>query len=279
MKNSNKTWLITGCSSGLGRAFAEEVLAYGYNAVVTSRNPKDIQDIVTDYPETALGLALDVTDKDQITNAVKQAEQKFGGIDVLLNNAGYGFRGAVEEANEQEMHNLFDTNFFGTVHMIQAVLPVMREQRSGTIFNVSSIAGRFSNPASGYYSATKYAIEGMSDALLKEVSPLGIKVIVVEPGAFRTDFAGRSLTGAKKEISDYDETAGKRRKENDETHGTQPGDPKKAAQAIIKIEKEKQPPFRFLMGSDAIEIIQKELETQIKELEDWKKISLTTDFK
>lgn len=279
MKNSNKTWLITGCSSGLGRAFAEEVLAYGYNAVVTSRNPKDIQDIVTDYPETALGLALDVTDKDQITNAVKQAEQKFGGIDVLLNNAGYGFRGAVEEANEQEMHNLFDTNFFGTVHMIQAVLPVMREQRSGTIFNVSSIAGRFSNPASGYYSATKYAIEGMSDALLKEVSPLGIKVIVVEPGAFRTDFAGRSLTGAKKEISDYDETAGKRRKENDETHGTQPGDPKKAAQAIIKIEKEDQPPFRFLMGSDAIEIIQKELETQIKELEDWKEISLTTDFK
>ena len=278
MKNSNKTWLITGCSSGLGRAFAEEVLAYGYNAVVTSRNPKDIQDIVTDYPETALGLALDVTDKDQITNAVKQAKQKFGGIDVLLNNAGYGFRGAVEEANEQEMHNLFDTNFFGTVHMIQAVLPVMREQRSGTIFNVSSIAGRFSNPASGYYSATKYAIEGMSDALLKEVSPLGIKVIVVEPGAFRTDFAGRSLTGAKKEISDYDETAGKRRKENDETHGTQPGDPKKAAQAIIKIEKEKQPPFRFLMGSDAIEIIQKELETQIKELEDWKEISLTTDY-
>ena len=214
-----------------------------------------------------------------ITNAVKQAEQKFGGIDVLLNNAGYGFRGAVEEANEQEMHNLFDTNFFGTVHMIQAVLPVMREQRSGTIFNVSSIAGRFSNPASGYYSATKYAIEGMSDALLKEVSPLGIKVIVVEPGAFRTDFAGRSLTGAKKEISDYDETAGKRRKENDETHGTQPGDPKKAAQAIIKIEKEKQPPFRFLMGSDAIEIIQKELKQQMKELEDWKEISLTTDFK
>lgn len=278
MKNSNKTWLITGCSSGLGRAFAKEVLAYGYNAVVTSRNPKDIQDIVTDYPETALGLALDVTDKDQITNAVKQAKQKFGGIDVLLNNAGYGFRGAVEEANEQEMHNLFDTNFFGTVHMIQAVLPVMREQRSGTIFNVSSIAGRFSNPASGYYSATKYAIEGMSDALLKEVSPLGIKVIVVEPGAFRTDFAGRSLTGAKKEISDYDETAGKRRKENDETHGTQPGDPKKAAQAIIKIEKEKQPPFRFLMGSDAIEIIQKELKQQMKELEDWKEISLTTDY-
>jgi len=279
MKNSNKTWLITGCSSGLGKAFAEEVLAYGYNAVVTSRNPKDIQDIVTDYPETALGLALDVTDKDQITNAVKQTKQKFGGIDILLNNAGYGFRGAVEEANEQEMHNLFDTNFFGTVHMIQAVLPVMREQRSGTIFNVSSIAGRFSNPASGYYSATKYAIEGMSDALLKEVSPLGIKVIVVEPGAFRTDFAGRSLTGAKKEISDYDETAGKRRKENDETHGTQPGDPKKAAQAIIKIEKEKQPPFRFLMGSDAIEIIQKELKQQMKELEDWKEISLTTDFK
>jgi len=256
MKNSNKTWLITGCSSGLGKAFAEEVLAYGYNAVVTSRNPKDIQDIVTDYPETALGLALDVTDKDQITNAVKQTKQKFGGIDILLNNAGYGFRGAVEEANEQEMHNLFDTNFFGTVHMIQAVLPVMREQRSGTIFNVSSIAGRFSNPASGYYSATKYAIEGMSD-----------------------DFAGRSLTGAKKEISDYDETAGKRRKENDETHGTQPGDPKKAAQAIIKIEKEKQPPFRFLMGSDAIEIIQKELKQQMKELEDWKEISLTTDFK
>jgi NAD(P)-dependent dehydrogenase (short-subunit alcohol dehydrogenase family) len=273
----NKTWLITGCSTGLGRAFAQTVLQGGYNVVVTSRNPKDIQDIVTDYPATALGLALDITNKEQIASVVEQAKAKFGRIDILLNNAGFGYRSAVEEADDRQVDALFRTNFFGTVNMIKAVLPAMRGQRSGVIFNVSSIAGRFSNSGSGYYSATKYAVEGMSDALSKEVAPLGIKVVVIEPGAFRTDFSGRSLTGTPNEITDYKETAGKRRKENDHTHGTEPGDPQKAAQAIIKVAESEKPPFRLLLGTDAINIIGKELETQIKELEKWKAISLSTD--
>ncbi|MCG6189962.1 oxidoreductase [Maribellus maritimus] len=278
MSTSNKTWLITGCSSGLGRAFAQEVLKSGFNAVVTARNPKDIQDIVEDYPGTALGLALDVTNKEQIKAVIEQAEAKFGYIDVLLNNAGHGYRAAVEEGDESRVNELFNTNFFGTVNMIKAVLPRMRKQKSGTIFNVSSIAGRYSNPGSGYYSATKFAVEGMSDALSKEVAPLGIRVIVVEPGAFRTDFAGRSLVGTPAEISDYKETAGKRRKENDHTHGTQPGDPKKAAQAIIKIAESEVTPFRLLLGTDAIQLTHSELEHQIKELDEWKEISFSTDY-
>ncbi|PKQ66681.1 short-chain dehydrogenase/reductase [Labilibaculum manganireducens] len=278
MSTSNKNWLITGCSSGLGRAFAQEVLKKGFNAVITARNPKDIQDIVEDYPKTSLPLALDVTKKEQIKRVIEQAEAKFGTIDVLVNNAGHGYRAAVEEGDENRVEELFNTNFFGTVDMIKAVLPGMRKQKSGTIFNVSSIAGRYSNPGSGYYSATKFAVEGMSDALSKEVAPLGIRVIVVEPGAFRTDFAGRSLMGTTTEISDYKETAGKRRKENDHTHGTQPGNPKKAAQVIIKIAESEVTPFRLLLGTDAIQLTRSELEHQIKELDDWRTISSSTDY-
>lgn len=278
MSKSNKTWLITGCSTGLGRAFAQETLKQGYNVIVTSRNPKDIQDIVEKYPETALGLALDVTNKEQVKSVVQQAQAKFKSIDVLVNNAGFGYRSAIEEADDNQVNALFNTNFFGTVNMIKEVLPEMRKQKSGIIFNITSIAGRFSNSGSGYYSATKYAVEGMSDALSKEVAPLGIKVIVVEPGAFRTDFAGRSLTGTFIEISDYKETAGKRRKENDHTHGTEPGNPQKASQVIIKVAESDKVPFRLLLGTDAVNSIREELETQRKELEDWKEISFSTDY-
>jgi NAD(P)-dependent dehydrogenase (short-subunit alcohol dehydrogenase family) len=278
MKTINKTWLITGCSSGLGLAFAEQVLKQGYNAIITSRKLEDIQNLADQYPDTALALSLDVTDNDQISSVIRQAETKFGSIEVLLNNAGYGYRAAVEEGDDDDVRALFDTNFFGTVNMIKAVLPGMRNRKSGTIFNVSSIGGRFSSPGSGYYSAAKYAMEGMSDALRKEVSPLGIRVVVIEPGAFRTDFAGRSLQGAKTNISDYDETVGPRRKENDKTNGTQPGDPNKAAQAIIELEESEQVPFRILLGTDAVKIITSELEAQKLELETWKHISIKTDF-
>ena len=278
MKKSTKTWLITGCSSGLGRAFAQVVLKNGYNAVITSRNPEDIQNIIKNYPETALGLALDVTNKEQVEEVVNQAVKKFGSIDVLINNAGHGYRSAVEEADESHVNELFNTNFFGTVNMIKTVLPIMRKQKSGTIFNISSIAGRFSNPGSGYYSATKFAVEGMSDALKKEVAPLGIRVVVIEPGAFRTDFSGRSLAGTQTEISDYKETAGKRRKENDHTHGTESGNPQKAAQAIIKVEECEKVPFRLLLGTDAVNLTRSELEAQLKELEDWTEIGHSTDY-
>lgn len=278
MKIVKKTWFITGCSSGLGRAFAQEVLKKGYNAIITSRKTDQIQDLGDQYPETALVLSLDITDSEQITSVIKQAESRFGGIDVLLNNAGYGYRAAVEEGDDGDVRALFDTIFFGTVNMIKAVLPGMRSRRSGTIFNVSSIGGRFSSPGSGYYSAAKYALEGLSDTLSKEVAPLGIRVIIIDPGAFRTDFAGRSLKGAKKAIADYEETVGPRRKENDKSNGTQPGDPQKAAQVIIELEKSEEVPLRILLGTDAIKIISKELEAQHQELEKWKSISIKTDL-
>jgi NAD(P)-dependent dehydrogenase (short-subunit alcohol dehydrogenase family) len=279
MKKDKKTWFITGCSSGLGRAFAQEVLKQGYNAIITSRKTDEIQDLADQYPETALALSLDITDTDQITSALSQAESKFGGVDVLVNNAGYGYRAAVEEGDDGDVRALFDTIFFGTVSMIKAVLPGMRSRRSGTIFNVSSIGGRFSSPGSGYYSAAKYALEGLSDTLSKEVAPLGIRVIIIDPGAFRTDFAGRSLKGAKKVIADYEGTVGPRRKENDKSSGTQPGDPQKAAEVIVELEESDEVPLRILLGTDAVKIISKELEAQQQELEKWKSVSIKTDFK
>ncbi|SFP17553.1 Short-chain dehydrogenase [Cohaesibacter marisflavi] len=272
------TWLITGCSSGLGKSFARAVLEAGFNAVVTARSVQALDEFVSQYPDRAVAAELDVTDKAQIESVVKLAEQRFGEIDVLLNNAGYGYRGAVEEGDDDEVAGLFATNFFGTVAMIKAVLPGMRARRSGTIVNLSSIAGRLAAPGSGYYSATKFAVEGMSDALRKELAPLGIRVIVVEPGAFRTDFAGRSLQQAKANIEDYAETAGPRRKENDTTDGTQQGDPERGARALINIVGSSNPPFRLLLGSDALRNARAELDAQVTELEAWKGVSVGTDF-
>lgn len=272
------TWLITGCSTGLGRSLAEAVLKAGHNAVITARDPQTLQDLASAYPDSAAPTALDVRDSGQVENAVKLAKHRFGGIDVLVNNAGYGYRAAVEEGDEQEVADLFATNFFGTVALIKAVLPGMRARRSGTILNVSSIAGRLAAPGSGYYSATKFAVEGMSDALRKEVEPLGIRVAIIEPGAFRTDFAGRSLHQAKANIADYTSTAGPRRKENDETHGTQPGDPERAALALIKLVESSTLPPRLLLGSDAVKIVSAEIDAQRREIEDWKDLSTSTDL-
>ena len=272
------TWLITGCSSGLGRSLAQAVLEAGFNAVVTARNPRVVENLTSAFPQTSVATALDVTKADQVAGAVKLAEQRFGGVDVLVNNAGHGYRGAVEEGDEKEVADLFAANFFGAVSLIKAVLPGMRARRRGAILNVSSIAGRLALPGSGYYSATKFAIEGMSDALRKEVAPLGIRVVVVDPGAFRTDFAGRSLEQAKAAIADYADTAGPRRKENDKTDGTQPGDPARAARVLIKVVEGKTAPFRLLLGSDAVRIVNAELEAQRQEIKDWKGISISTDF-
>lgn len=272
------TWMITGCSSGLGRHLAEAVLRAGFNVVVTARDPQSIQDIVEAYPKTAVAAALDVTKRAQIDAAVELAHARFGGVDVLINNAGHGYRAAVEEADEQEVAALFDSNFFGAVSVIKAVLPGMRARRAGTIVNVSSIAVWLGMPGSGYYSATKFALEGLSHALRKEVEPLGIKVMVVEPGAFRTEFAGRSLQQAKAFIPDYASTAGPRRKENDKTHGTQPGDPARAALAIVEAVTGERLPFRLLLGSDAIQTVTTELEAGLGEIKAWKELSASTDF-
>lgn len=272
------TWLITGCSTGLGKSLAKAVLEAGFNAVVTARDVRTVQNLVSGHPDNAVATALDVTSNDQVEDAIRLAEKRFGSIDVLVNNAGYGYRGAVEEGDNQEVEKLFATNFFGTVTMIKAVLPGMRARRSGAIINLSSVAGRFAAPGSGYYSATKFAVEGMSDALRKELAPLGIRVVVVEPGAFRTDFAGRSLHQAGANISDYATTAGPRRKENDRMDGTQRGDPDRAARALIDVVGRPTVPFRLLLGNDAIEWTRAELDAQRAELEGWKDVSTSTDF-
>ena len=269
------TWFITGCSTGFGRSLARAVLAKGWNAAITARDPASLKDLVTD---TALPLQLDVTNKAQAAAAVKAAEDKFGSIDVLVNNAGYGYRGAVEEASDADIRQLFETNVFGLIDIIQRVLPGMRQRRAGHIVNISSVGGRMANPGSAFYSATKFAVGGLSDALRKEVNPLGIRVTVVEPGGFRTDFAGRSLHQSAHAIDDYANTAGKRRKENLTNDGRQPGDPDKAAQAIIQAVESPNPPFRLLLGRDAVKRVREELDRQRQEIDTWEAVSSNTDY-
>jgi NAD(P)-dependent dehydrogenase (short-subunit alcohol dehydrogenase family) len=272
------TWLITGCSTGLGRALAEAVLDRGDHAVITARDVKSLDDLAKAYPDTALALGLDVTDDEQVAAAVRQAQDVFGGVDVLVNNAGYGYRAAVEEGNPADVQRLFATNFFGPVALIKAALPGMRARRSGAIVNISSIGARRCPPGSGYYSASKAALEAMTSSLRKEVEPLGIKVIAVEPGGFRTDFSGRSLMQSATAIDDYAETAGQRRKENDTVHGTQPGDPARAARAIIEVVATPRPPSLLLLGADALATTTAILDGQRAEVEDWRELSESTGF-
>lgn len=272
------TWLITGCSSGLGHAIATAVLDAGFNAIVTARSADKVKEFEQAYPERALALALDLTDKASVARAIDQAEEHFGPIDVLINNAGYGYRAAIEEGDEGDVDNLFATHVFGPVALMKAVLPTMRDRRSGTIVNFSSIGAQFWNPGSGYYSAAKMALEGITLTLKTEVEPLGIRVLVVEPGAFRTDFAGRSLTGANIAIADYADTVGPRRPENDRMHGTQPGDPKRAAQLIVETLAGGQLPQRLLLGSDAVRIVSTALKRQVAEITAWESTSTRTDF-
>jgi len=272
------TWLITGCSTGLGRALAEAVIEAGHNAVVTARDTAKVSDLADAAPQRVLPAALDVTKPEQVAAAVQQAEERFGGIDVLVNNAGYGYRAAIEEGDDAEVRALFDTHFFGTVAVIKAVLPGMRARRSGAIVNISSIGATVTPVGSGYYAAAKAAIEGMSGALRGELAPLGISVTTVEPGAFRTDFAGRSLVQSATLIDDYAATAGKRRKENDTMHGNQAGDPAKAAHAIITAVESSQPPAFLLLGPDALALYRYTVDTRSVEVADWEELTSNTNF-
>ncbi len=272
------TWLITGCSTGLGRALADAVIAAGHNAVVTARDVAKVADLAEATPGRVLAVALDVTEPAQVTLAVRQAEERFGGVDVLVNNAGYGYRAAIEEGDDADVRTLFDTHFFGTVAMIKAVLPGMRARRSGAIVNISSIGATVTPVGSGYYSAAKAAIEGMSGALRGELEPLGISVTVVEPGAFRTDFAGRSLTQSTTVIDDYAGTAGQRRKENDTMDGSQAGDPAKAGAAIIAAVESTEPPAFLLLGPDALGLYRYIAEKRANEIGKWEQLTSGTDF-
>jgi len=272
------TWFITGCSTGLGRALAEAVIGSGHNAVVTARDVKKVADLADAAPERVLAAALDVTKPEQVSSAVQQAQSRFGGIDVLVNNAGYGYRAAIEEGDDAEVRALFETHFFGTVAMIKAVLPGMRARRSGAIVNISSIGATVTPVGSGYYAAAKAAMEGITGALRGELAPLGISVTIVEPGAFRTDFAGRSLVESATVIDDYAETAGKRRKENDTMHGNQAGDPAKAGAAIIAAVEASEPPAFLLLGPDALALYRYVADGRASEIAKWEQLTSSTNL-
>jgi NAD(P)-dependent dehydrogenase (short-subunit alcohol dehydrogenase family) len=263
--HSKPVWFITGCSTGFGRELSVILLKRGYRVVVTARDKTKIDDIVAGHEKNGLALALDVDKHDQIEAAVKAAEDRFGRIDVLVNNAGYGYLAAVEEGDDADVRAMFETNFFGLAAMTRSVLPIMRAQKSGAIVNVSSMGGFIGFPGSGYYAATKFAVEGLSEALSKEVGPLGIKVIIVEPGPFRTHWAGRSLKTPKKPIDAYAETAVARRKQIQSYSGTQAGDPVRAAEAIIDTVERDKPPLRLPLGGFAYEVMGAEIEAVRKE--------------
>ena len=263
--HSKPVWFITGCSTGFGRELSVILLRRGYRVVLTARDKTKIDDIVAGHEKNGLALALDVDKHDQIEAAVKAAEDRFGRIDVLVNNAGYGYLAAVEEGDDADVRAMFETNFFGLAAMTRSVLPIMRAQKSGAIVNVSSMGGFIGFPGSGYYAATKFAVEGLSEALSKEVGPLGIKVIIVEPGPFRTHWAGRSLKTPKKPIDAYAETAVARRKQIQSYSGTQAGDPVRAAEAIIDTVERDKPPLRLPLGGFAYEVMGAEIEAVRKE--------------
>ena len=269
-------WFITGCSTGFGHEMAKQLLQHDYKVVITARSTDDLKEFAGH--DNALILKLDVTDQAQIDAAVKTAEEKFGRIDVLVNNAGIGYFAAVEEGEDAEIHNIFNINVYGVSRMIKAVLPNMRQLKKGFIVNLSSIAGLYSIPSLGYYNATKFAVEGLSEALWQEVEPLGIKVMLVEPSGFRTDWAGRSAEESKQEISDYAATAGKLRKMLRDISGKQPGDPVRAVQAIIKAVESAQPPHRLLLGNDAFEAATAKLKTLNTEFLAWESVSRGADY-
>ena len=272
----NPVWFITGCSTGFGRALASHVLELGYRTVVTARDPDTVKDLAS--KGDALILELDVTDHLQAEAAIKAAEDKFGHIDVLVNNAGVGYFAAVEESEEDQVRRMFDINVFGLSRMIHVALPNMRKRRQGFIVNLSSIGGLTSFPSLGYYNATKYAVEGLSEALWQEVEPLGIKVMLVEPSGFRTDWAGRSANESPHHIDDYAATADLVRKQLRAISGKQSGDPVRAVKAIVQAVESSNPPHHLLLGNDSFEGAIAKLNELRKEFLAWETVSREADY-
>lgn len=276
--DTTPVWFITGCSTGFGRAVAEQVLARGWRLVATARQVASIAPLAASHPGQALALALDVTQPQQIAAAVAAAEQRFGGIDVLLNNAGYGYQSSVEEGEEAEIRALFDANVFGLFAVTRAVLPIMRRQRRGHVFNITSQAGLSGVAASGYYAASKHAVEGWADSLAVECNPLGIRVTCVEPGPFRTDWAGRSLHRTPSRIADYADTVTRRMQQTDGYSGRQPGDPQRAAELIIQLSQHAQPPRNIALGAHAVEQGPLRLKAKLADIERWAPEGRRTDY-
>jgi short-subunit dehydrogenase len=276
--NSARTWFITGASTGFGRLLAEEVLKSGGKVIATARNLDKVIDLERKYPGKAKAFALDVTDYPQVTSVVAQSNASYGPVDVLVNNAGYGLAGAIEEVSEDEFMPMFNTNVFGLIKVTQAFLPYLRRQGRGHILNLSSIGGLVSTPGMGYYNATKYAVEGLSEALAQEVAPLGIHVTIIEPGPFRTDFLGRSIAQAAEIIPDYDKTAGNARRYATDNNGKQKGDPLRAVHAMMQVVESPNPPLRLLLGNMALQRLRTKIDSLQKEVKTWESTTTGADF-
>jgi NAD(P)-dependent dehydrogenase (short-subunit alcohol dehydrogenase family) len=275
----SKVWLITGSSRGFGRRLAEAVLAQrnGDRLVATARHPEQLADLVTQYGDAVRTVALDVTKAEQARAAVAAAVEAFGGLDVLVNNAGYGYVAAIEDASEADLRTELETDLWGVINVTRAALPIMRRQRVGHIIQFSSIGGRMGIAGLGAYHMAKWAVEGFSESLAREVEPLGIKVTIVEPGGFRTDF-GISSIRAKPPSADYQGTVGQVMSFLHQVAGHEPGDPAKAAEAIIAIVKEEQPPRRLLLGRDAVQLARQIDQAKLAETDRWERLSASTDF-
>ncbi|ASK35952.1 oxidoreductase [Alloalcanivorax mobilis] len=274
----NKTWLITGCSSGLGLHIAQAAAARGDNVVATARDPDTLRDLAERFPDRVRTARLDVTEPESAAAAIALAERDFGGFDVLVNNAGYGLIGALEEAEPEEYRPMFEVNVFGLIETTRRALPVLRRRRGARIVNLSSGAGISGGAGSGHYSATKFAVEGLSEALAREVAPLGVRVIIVEPGPFRTGFLGRSIATAEREMEVYAGTAGQRRAYRESNDGRQAGDPEKAAAVILRAVDADHPPLHLPLGPVAYGIAERKLEAFRSDMEAWRSVAIDTDY-
>lgn len=270
-------WLITGCSTGFGREIAGAALQAGHRVVVTARRADAVRGFAEEFGELALPVALDVTDRDQIAAAVAAADAVFGGIDVLVNNAGHGYLSAVEEGEDAEVRKLFNVNYFGAVDMIKAVLPGMRARGCGHIVNISSMTGLVANPPNAYYSSTKFALEAVTEALAAEVRPLGIKVTAIEPGAFRTDWATRSMKESGTPIADYTNVAA--RKDLIKQFADHlPGDPRKVAEAVLMVTGLDEPPLRLLLGRDVLKAMRDKIAAMSASIDEWEAVTKDVNF-
>ncbi|WP_027811908.1 oxidoreductase [Burkholderia cenocepacia] len=274
---SGNIMLITGVSSGFGRALAQEALAAGHTVVGTVRGAQAARDFEALSPQAAVARVLDVTDFERIDGVVADIEANVGPVDVLVNNAGYGHEGIMEEAPLDEMRRQFDVNVFGAVAMMKAVVPFMRERRRGRILNITSMGGHITMPGIAYYCGSKFALEGISETLGKELEPFGIAVTAVAPGSFRTDWAGRSMARTPRSIADYDALFDPIRRAREEKSGKQPGDPAKAARAMLAVIAADHPPAHLLLGSDALRLVRNKLATLDDEIRAWEAVTVSTD--
>lgn len=273
-----KTWLITGCSSGLGKQLAEAVAERGDRLVATARSVDALRALCDRYPDTVRSISLDVTQPGAAVKAVALAESAFGGLDVLVNNAGFGFIGAIEEAEPGEYRPVFEANVFGLIETTRAALPALRKRERACIVNLSSGAGIAGSAGFGIYNATKFAVEGLSEALAEELRPLGLNVIIVEPGPFRTEFLGRSIVTAAREIAAYADTAQARRQYRQANNGSQAGDPAKAVAVMLRAIDAEHPPLHLPLGPRAHAIAERKLDSFRADIAAWRDISIATDF-